>query len=389
MSGDIKTRKGWPWLAIAMFAIPSAHADDGLSELLKQAGITASGYLDASFSYFDYAGDNAPRDYNSFLFQQAGFTLARQPSSGAGARIDVVATPYDSIYVDNYATDRHFYLSDGTAPGAPRVFIYQGYAQYAIQSWTLIAGKFTSICGVENYPATVNPNVTRSLLYTFEPITHTGVRATYAQSPELSFVIGLNNGLTGQADESASSSDKVLELSMNMTPSSKLFAWSLQGYYGRDISDYGSETDIFLLDTVFTWNFTPSLTGIFTADYSAVDHTARAPAASWWGVGAYLTYSIDPQWRTALRLEYVADRDGYLSLAPSASYARLVQDSGIAFPRVDEGLKEGTLTLGFAPEKHLELRLEARYDAPDRIVANAAFPRTTQLWLEALYKFGL
>jgi hypothetical protein len=389
MSGDIKALKGWALAAAVLLPAQGALADGGLSEWLGNSGITASGYLDASFSYFSYSGENAPRDYNSLLFQQAGFTIARQPSSGAGALLEVVATPYNSIYVDNYATDRHYYLSDGNAPGAPRLFIYQGYAQYAVQSWTLIAGKFTSICGVENFPSIVNPNVTRSLLYTFEPITHTGVRATYAQSPALGLVIGVNNGLTGQADESASSSDKVLELAMNVTPASKLFAWSLQGYYGRDISDYGSETDIFLLDTVFTWNFNSALSAIVTADYSSIDRTSRAPSASWWGVGAYLNDAIDANWRTSVRFEYVEDRDGYLSLAPSANYRLLVADTGVAFPRLDEALKEGTFTLGYSPEKNLELRFEARYDAPDRSIANAAFARSSQLWLDVVYKFGL
>lgn len=389
MSGDIKALKGWALAVAVLLPAQGALADDGLSELLSKSGISASGYLDASFSYFSYAGDSAPRDYNSFLFQQAGFTIARQPSTGAGALLEVVATPYASIYVDNYATDRHYYLSDGNAPGAPKLFIYQGYAQYALQSWTLIAGKFTSICGVENFPSIVNPNVTRSLLYTFEPITHTGVRATYAQSPALSFVIGVNNGLTGQADESASSSDKVLELSMNLTPASKLIAWSLQGYYGRDISDYGSESDIFLLDTVFTWNLNSALSAVVTADYSSIDRTSRAPSASWWGVGGYLNYAIDANWRTSVRVEYVEDRDGYLSLVPSSNYPRLVADTGVVFPRVDEGLKEGTFTLGYSPEKNLELRFEARYDAPDRVIANAAFARASQLWLDVVYKFGL
>ena len=78
-----------------------------------------------------------------------------------------------------------------------------------------------------------------------------------------------------------------------------------------------------------------------------------------------------------------------MSLAPSSNYPRLVADTGVVFPRVDEGLKEGTFTLGYSPEKDLELRFEARYDAPDRIIAGAAFPRASQLWLDVVYKFGL
>ena len=356
--------------------------------MLARYGVTASGYLDASFSSFSYSGSNAPGDYDTFLFQQAGFTVAKQPGAGLGALLEVVATPYDSIYVDNYASDRHYYLSDGHAPGAPNLFIYQGFAQYAADSWTIIAGKFASLCGVENYPATVNPNVTRSLLYTFEPITHTGVRATYAASQQLSFVVGINNGLTGQADERASGSDRLIELSMNATPASKLLAWSLQGYYGRDITDYGSESDIGLVDTVFTWNISSALSATLSGDYSNIKRNSRAPEGSWWGAGAYLTYAINSSWRTAIRMEYVADRDGYLSTANSPAYPRLSEQTDVRVPQINQDLKEGTYTLAYSPVKPLELRLEARYDAPDRVVAVASFPHTSQLWLDALYRFG-
>jgi len=358
------------------------------ADFLTTYGITANGYVDASFSSFSYSGSNAPPDYNAFLFQQAGLTIARQPATGLGALVEAVATPYDSIYVDNYASDRHYYLSDGKAPGTPRVFLYQGFAQYVSGAWTVIAGKYASLCGLENYPATVNPNVTRSLLYTFTPITHTGLRATYAESEQLNFVIGVNNGLTGQADESASGSDRILELSMNLTPVSKLLTWSMTGYYGRDITDYGSESDIGLLDTVFTWNISKALSVVIAGDYSDIARNSRAPAASWWGAGAYMTYAIDKRWRTAIRFEYVADRDGYLSIANSPPYAELAQQTGVRFPQINEALKEGTFTLGFTPINNLEMRLEARYDAPGRVVATSAYPRTSQLWLDLLYRFG-
>jgi hypothetical protein len=357
-------------------------------DMLARYGVTANGYLDASFSSFSYSGSNAPGNDDMFLFQQAGFTVAKQPGAGFGALLEVVATPYDSIYVDNYASDRHYYLSDGHAPGAPRVFIYQGFAQYAVNAWTILAGKFASLCGVENYPATVNANVTRSLLYTFEPITHTGVRATFAESQQLSLVVGINNGLTGQADESASSSDRLLELSMNVTPASKLLTWSLQGYYGRDITDYGSESDIGLVDSVFTWNISNALSAIITGDYSNIRRNSRAPEASWWGAGAYLTYAISSSWRSAIRIEYIADRDGYLSTANSPAYPQLAEQAGVQFPQINQDLKEATYTLAYSPVKPLEVRLEARYDAPDRVSAVASFPRTSQLWVDALYRFG-
>ena len=39
-----------------------------------------------------------------------------------------------------------------------------------------------------------NTNVTRSLLYSFEPVTHTGVRLTFAANDQVNLTIGANNG---------------------------------------------------------------------------------------------------------------------------------------------------------------------------------------------------
>jgi hypothetical protein len=374
-------------------AATAAPAVPTLSDVLASSGITASGYVDASASYFSYSGSylsnsstlsGAPKDYDTFTFQQAGLTVARQPAAGFGGLIDVVATPYASVYVNNYAPDPHYYLSSGVAPGAPHLTVLQGYAQWIGGAWTVLAGKFGTLAGAEVYAPTGNTNVTRSLLFTFEPVTNTGVRATYAPSSALSLTLGVNNGWFNGGGETSLGPDKTLEAGLTVTPNKRV-SWSLANYYGREPNLYGVNSSLELLDTVVTVTVSSALTVIGSADYGNVGSTGTSPSASWWGVAGYVNYQFNSQWRTSLRGEFFDDQDGYLT------------DGLLIGPYLPaagaEKLKEITLTFGWDPIKNLEFRLEGRYDDPSKVTAGRAgasvpvYSRTVQSWLEALYHF--
>lgn len=365
-------------------------------DILSNSGITATGYVDATFSAFGYSGsqlvdgEEEPHSggYDTFNFQQAGLTLAYQPSSGFGALINPVVTPYGSIYVDNYAPDPHYYLSSGVRPGAPTVTLYQGYAQYATGTWTVIGGKFSTLAGAEVYAPPGNTNVTRSLLFTFEPLTHEGVRATDAVNSKFSFIIGANNGWFDSGDEDSAGAPKTLEVGVALNPT-KTLAWTLQNYYGSDeIPLYGTHADIEFFDTVLTWTATSQVTLIGSVDYGDVASVGAIPSADWWGVAGYLNYQFNPKWRLSLRAEYVDDADGFLTDATA------VGGTGSPLPAPgEEDLKEVTLTFGWDPISHLEFRIEGRYDDPDSVTPKPGGPsvdvysKTEQGWLEALYHF--
>ncbi|MGH8141706.1 MAG: outer membrane beta-barrel protein [Steroidobacteraceae bacterium] len=371
---------------------PSKAPVPSLSDILSSAGITATGYVDATFSAFGYsdppAGITAPKDYNSFMFQQAGLTLAYQPAAGFGALVDAVVTPYSSVYVDNYAPDTHYYFSSGMAPGTPNVELFQGYAQYATGAWTVIAGKFSTLAGAEVYAPNGDTNVTRSILFSEEPLTHTGVRATYAVNSKLSLILGVNNGWISSGDETSTGPEKTLEAGLSLT-ANKMWSWALTNYYGRDTLAWGPaglRGDVEFLDTVLTYNATSALTLIGSLDYGNVGNTPATPSASWWGVAGYVNYALNGQWRVSLRGEYFDDQDGYLtgaytyltgtSATPSAGIATAAQK-----------LAEGTLTFGYDPFKDFELRFEGRYDAPQSVDGVSRFPDATQGWVEALFHF--
>ncbi len=378
-------------------AAPAPPAKPTLEDILNNSGISITGYLDATFSAFGYSGDHlsapggtevpAAGGYDTFNFQQAGLTVAYQPASGFGALLNVVGTPYSSVYVDNYAPDTHYYLSSGTKPGAPTFTVFQGFAQYVTGPWTVIAGKFSTLAGAEVYAPTGNTNVTRSILFTEEPLTHTGVRATYAPNSKFSFIFGVNNGWFVSGDETSTSAAKTIEAGISVTPN-KQWSWTLQNYYGRDENNYLTFSGLELLDTVLTFNATSSLTLIASADYGNVESTATSPSADWWGVAGYINYQINPKWRVSLRGEYFDDQDGYLTdgvYVGPAPYSPLTSAG-------DERLAEGTVTFGWDPISHLEFRIEGRYDAPDSVPQPAhpsvdVYSDSYQGWFEALWKF--
>jgi hypothetical protein len=371
--------------AAAAPATAAKPALPAISDLLDAAGISATGYVSGTFNYqtFSESGGGAPGNYDTFTLQQAAFTLAKQPSSGFGALVNVVAG--QNIYQPNYAPFTYGPQSSGaSAVTSTQLQLAQGYAQYATGPITIIGGKFATLAGVESFASVNNTNITRSILYAYEPVTHTGARLTWAANGQLSLIIGVNNGWF-YSDESAAGSDKTLEAGVAWTPS-KVFSWALQGYTGRDTTKLGTQATQSLIDTVATWNATSALTLIGSFDWAQVDNPygAGTSSASWWGVAGYINYALSSSWRVSLRGEYYDDTDGYLTLYQS--------DYTLHYPGgrapVGQNMAEGTVDFGFDPTKNLELRLEARYDdyqGNSAVGANAL--KVTQGWLEALYKF--
>ena len=164
---------------------------------------------------------------------------------------------------------------------------------------TLQVGKINTLAGAEVAQVTSNTNTTRSILFAFEPVTHTGVRATYAASDTVSLIIGVNNGWTNSQD-TADASDKTVEAGISFTPS-KALVWTLQGYYGRDTNNFGVKGNVGLFDTVLTWNATSALSLVGSVDYGTAQSTSTTSSASWWGAAGYVNFAINELWRVSLR----------------------------------------------------------------------------------------
>ncbi len=330
--------------APAAAAAPATPAVPSWADTLTAWGLTANGYVAASY----YASNGYPFDvhqfdvdHDTFQLDEAGFQLAYQPKQGFGALVDLIAG--EDARILHIAEDGHDNSFDAR----------QAYLQYADGALTVIAGKFVTLAGAEVINPTGNTNFSRSLLFTeSEPLDHTGVRATYAVTSTLSLIAGVNNGWN---DTSISYGSKTGEAGVSWTPD-KYFSLSSAAYFGKTEYLPGTSTlvdaDRTLIDVVATVNATSSLTFIVNFDWDqqaqpdGAGLTTFVPTATWDGVAFYTNYQFNPQWRVSARVEYLDDRDGFLTGTLDG-----------------EHLWEGTLTFGYDPTAHFELRLEGRYDS--------------------------
>lgn len=333
-----------------------------LSGLLSDAGITESGYVAAS--YYHSSGYNTDHQFDTshdtFQLDQAGLQLAYQPKSGFGAVVDLIAG--EDAKIVNAA-------ESGSASSSNAFDILQGYAQYVRGPLTIQAGKFTTLAGAEVIAPTGNTNFSRSFLFYAEPMTHTGLRATYALTDTVSIIVGVNNGWNYTRVDYGS---KTGEFGIAFNPD-KYFALTAQAYIGKDPVDLSSRK---FFDTVATFNATSALSFVMSYDWGRQDASSVTAGGAWDGIAAYVNYQLTRQWRVSLRGEYFDDRNGFIT--------------GTA-----QKLKEGTITFGYDPVSDFELRLEGRYDTSNvpgfvKAVTPAATLLTdnqTELAVQGVFRF--
>lgn len=133
-----------------------------------------------------------------------------------------------------------------------------------------------------------------------------------------------------------------------------------------------------LIDVVATYNAASALTLILNFDWDQ-QQFPTGPSASWNGAALYVNYALNAAWRLSVRAEYLDDKDGF------------------NFGGTRQTLKEGTVTVGYAPVKNFELRLEGRCDKgqnPIFLRTNPNVPNPeladslTGIALQGVYKFG-
>jgi hypothetical protein len=347
-------------------AKPAPPAGPSLGDVLTTSGITATGYVAASYyrsnGYSTY--HQFDNKHDTFQLDQTALTIAFQPKEGFGALVNIAAG--EDMKILNAA--------EGSNPNT--FDIVQGFVQYATGPLTVIAGKYVTLAGAEVIAPSGNTNFSRSLLFFAEPLTHTGIRATFAATDTFSLVGGVNNGWNYSS--LSTSGSKTAEFGLAWTPI-KAFALTAQAYVGKDPSFDAQRT---LVDAVATYNATDALTLILSYDWGKQkQHPTGDRDLNWQGAAFYTNYAFSDQWRASLRLEYLNDKDGFVS-------------GMIGTP---QKLKEGTLTFGYAPVKSFELRIEARYDKSDKATfvrkitqdttINPFADSQTGFALQGLYKF--
>jgi Putative beta-barrel porin-2, OmpL-like. bbp2 len=355
---------GAVWAADAPAAdAPAGPAAPSLTDVLTSSGLTATGYVAASYYHSNGYSTFHQFDveHDTFQLDQAAFTLAYQPKEGFGALVNIAAG--EDMRILHAAEDGNNNTFD----------VVQGFVQYAGGPITVIAGKYVTLVGAEVIAPTGNSNFSRSLLFYAEPLTHTGVRATYAVTDTVSLTAGVNNGWN---TTSTSYGSKTGEFGVGWIPN-KIFSVTAQAYVGKSQAYDAQRT---IVDFVGTYNVTDSLTLLLSYDWGKQEQVGFDDL-KWNGAAFYANYALADQFRVSGRVEYLDDKGGFVT-----GYVQT--------------LKEATVTFGYDPVKSFELRLEVRYDMSNK--GNPTFVRRlpgadesgptyansqTGLAIQGIYKF--
>lgn len=375
-------------LSLPIAACAAESAAPTLASVLKTSGITVTGFIDTTYSALSgsgkYVGGSLndrvfDTQRNGFLLNSANLTVSKLPSEAVGGLVNLTLGS-DADIIASYGT---IDADKGTGNGADQFFdVTEAYLSYGHGSLTLIGGKFNTLAGAEVIKGTNNSNISRSILFGYEPYTHTGIRSTYKVNEQLSLIAGINNGWDNVKD---TNQQKTVELGVSYTPL-KTFTLAVQGYSGKEqltnypLSSTGGLRN--LVDIVATYNATDKLTFIINGDYGTQEN-ANLPDGSvgtaiWQGVAAYANYQFTDQWRTSLRAEYFDDKDGYRTVIAPGNTTGQKQ-------------KEATFTVAYSPVKNAEFRGEVRHDFSDQEVFEytngTAKDEQNSVAFEAIYKF--
>lgn len=357
-------------------AAMAADKTPTLGEVLKASGIDVSGYVDVTYTSFSTGSplfQANTTEKNSFSLNAVDLAISSLPASGVGGLVEMMG-----------GTDVAFNHSRGWS--STDFDLLQAYAQYANSGFTVMAGKFATLAGAEVAQASLNANVSRSLLYTNAiPVTHTGLRGSYAPGDTMKFMLGYNNGwdiikesATGNCTTGGICADgKAAELGVAFTPV-KQFALNAMYHVGEEYSATSNAIgDRKLLDLVATFNATDALTFVLNYDKAEQEKATSAKGtAKWDGLAGYVNYAFTDKWRGSLRTESFKDKNCFRTTCAAGA--------------TTQTLKETTLTAGYALAKNSELRAEYRSEVSDKKVyteGGKSTDKQNMLALEVVYKF--
>jgi len=308
--------------------------------------IAVNGFLSITYNYNFNRPDSGTNQFRTFdlydnTFMLDVFTLTLQKAVAspgeAGFRVDVSA--------------------GGTIPKAEAAYglqqgkdfdLKQAFGSYVApvgSGLRIDAGKFLTHFSyefIESWDAP-NDNVTHSFSFGYgEPITHTGLKATYSLGDQVAAMLMLANGWDDVKDNNTS---KTLGGQLTFTPA-KTATVTFNFVTGPERTDVNSDPRT-VLELTAQWRLSGltvlGLDGVYGWERGAV---AAGETATWGGVAGYARLGVTERFAVCLRGEYFADPEG----------AR----TGVA-----QRLKEFTVTPEFKLSSHLMLRGDLRVDWSD------------------------
>ncbi len=294
--------------------------------LTDNLGISVHALVDAGYEHnFNQpiGNVNVTRawDEDGFQLTQGNLHIERDGTVGFVTDINVGQVANSISSVTNYSNAAHV--------GNQWIDPTQYYLTYTCPVGSGIsfeAGRFVTLLGAEIIPVYNNQNFneSRGLLFTLgEPLTHTGIRASYTFNDYVSATAGLNNGWDDPASTSNGGPNYEGELTLNNKD--KSLSLVVNGIWGPNVqpSNFASippaglglhsNSNLGAIDPIGTWkpSFVPNLT--LQAEYlyaSQSGPVVNGHAATWQGAAGYVVYDWTPAVELATRAEFFDDMDG-------------------------------------------------------------------------------
>ena len=240
---------------------------------------TVDTYFRASFSEDPVAPGTSFANLNGFALGMANFIVSYEGEK-SGFVADVVFGPR--------GTDAVFGSSGNSSE-----MVNQLYAYYNIAEGVKITlGNFNTFLGYEVISPAANFNYSTSYMFSYGPFSHTGVKADFALSDDISLMLGIFN----QTDQTEANYDRYTAFGAQL------------GLYGQYINLLAGE-DYFQLD--YTGGF--DLSDSFFMGINATTATL-AGDTGFAGVALYPQLTTSDSFAIGLRGEFFSETDGFGAL---------------------------------------------------------------------------
>ena len=287
-------------------AAPAVSADD----IKKALGMSI--YLQSGYTYNSNASTGQINDLRAFDTKANSFGLdlmelvfAKDPAVGAiGYKVKISAG--DTARIINAAG-----LGAATPDSIDVTEAYLSYTAPVGKGLRFDAGKMGTFVGAEVMEAIDNPNYSRSFLFTWaEPLTHTGVKASYTFNDNVNAALFVVNGWDNITDNNTG---KSVGLSVNVSAGDPFSAYI--NYLTGPEQTNNTRDNRSLLDLIATIKPIKPLSIILNYDNGQEQHlSASGGTAQWSGLSAIAKYDINDTYSLSVRGEYFDDKDGVRTL---------------------------------------------------------------------------
>jgi hypothetical protein len=313
--------------------------------------LSVNGFISTAYTYNFNKPDTLKNFYRVFDFDDNSIKLdvveisvkkEATKAEDAGFRMDAIAGSSIPQIVRSSGMD----IGDLDFPQ-----VYFSYIAPIGHGLKLDIGKFVTSLGYEVIEGCdgYNDNYSRSLLFGYAiPFTHTGLKATYAFSENLSGMLMLANGWDNAIDNNSS---KSVGAQIGLVPTMGM-SLSANVMFGPEKPDNNADNRrIFDLSGTYTLSEIVSI-GV-NGDYGAEEHSTNSGGTAVWdGIAMYLRLNPLKEFSLIARLEQFEDPTG-------------------ARTSIAQTLREVTLTPEYRFGEQIVVRADLRLDKSDKDVFQA------------------